>query len=154
MAAIAQQLGTSRDKVCAAFFDPSSGVNGLALKKTSGMAPRVGADKVFVSSNSAGAAATPPAIDTSSVIDLSSATADQLSGPAKLLGVTPDQLLAAVRAAVSAMPAPPAPPSEDEIINRLAQNLGISPDKVRAAITQVEGPNHFYFAVPIPNFKQ
>jgi transcription initiation factor TFIIIB Brf1 subunit/transcription initiation factor TFIIB len=43
---------------------------------------------------------------------------------------------------------PARPPNPDELINRFAQNLGVSPDKVRAAITQVEGPNRLYFVVP------
>jgi hypothetical protein len=43
--------------------------------------------------------------------------------------------------------------SPDEIIRRLAQHLGMSEDKVRAAITQVEGNGSaFYFAVPLPKF--
>jgi hypothetical protein len=76
-------------------------------------------------------------------------SAEQLSVPAQRLGVSPDRLAAAMRAAVpAAPPAPPAPPSEEQIISRMAQNLGISPDRVRAAIVAVEGPGQFYLVVP------
>jgi hypothetical protein len=69
--------------------------------------------------------------------------------------VTPERLAAAIHATLSKpMPTPPAPPSEDAIIGRFAQNLGIGEDKVRAAITQVEGPNRFYFAVPLPGLSK
>jgi hypothetical protein len=37
-------------------------------------------------------------------------------------------------------------------IARFAQNLGMSSEAVTAAITQVEGPNRFYFAVQLPDF--
>jgi len=82
-------------------------------------------------------------------IDLNSASPNELSDPAQRLSVSPERLLAAVRASVPSTPPPP-PPSEDEIIKRLASNLSMSQDQVRAAIKQVEGNSPFYFVVPLP----
>jgi hypothetical protein len=78
------------------------------------------------------------------VIKLNASPAD-LSGPAAKLAVTPERLAAALAAA-----APPMPPSIDSTINRLAQNLGVSPEQVRSALAQIEGPNNLYITVPGP----
>jgi hypothetical protein len=138
MASIAQQLGVPAEQVCAAFLNPQS--PGLVI---SGSVP----DGKYVTSGGKTDRGVVVGIN-GTPINLNTVTADQLSGPAQKLGVTPDRLLAAVKASIPSPP--PAPPSEDEIISRFAQNLGMSQDKVRAAITQVEGPNQFYFVVPIP----
>ena len=145
MTAIAQQLGVSRDQVCSAFFD--SKVIGIGFG-FGGVAAPGGLP-------TGGLPAKPPATPAppQGFLNLSSATNEQLSGPAQRLGVTPDKLRAAIQAAIpNQPPALPKPPNPDETINRFAQNLGMSPDRVKAAITQVEGPNRFYFAVPIPSF--
>jgi hypothetical protein len=139
---IAQQLGLPRDQVCSALFDPQNGIGGFVVHYGSGPtdAPNVKrSDELRLNVSTSG----PPPLD------LNTATPQQLAGAAKALGVTPERLAAAVKATLSKpMPTPPAPPNEDEIISRFAQNLGMSTDKVKAAITQVEGPNRFYFAVP------
>lgn len=72
-----------------------------------------------------------------------------ISAPAQKLGVSPERLLAAVKAAAPPPLALEVPPSPDELVNRFAQNLGMSPEKVRAAIRQVEEPNRFYFVLPL-----
>jgi hypothetical protein len=140
MSTIAQQLGKTPAEVCAAFFDGQvAGEVGLVVSSTSTTQgtgrPGPHTEARF---NVGGKA-----------IDLNSATADELSGPAHRLGVSPESLLAAVRAAVPSTPPPP--PGEAEIISRLASNLGMSEDKVRAAIKQVEGNGPFYFVVPLPS---
>ena len=139
MASIAQQLGKTPAEVCAAFFDPQQA-----------------ADHHIVSRSTTEASPGHPAPHAETVlnlggkpIDLNSASPDELSGPAQRLGVSPERLLAAVRASVPSTPPPP-PPSEDEIIKRLASNLSMSQDQVRAAIKQVEGNSPFYFVVPLP----
>jgi len=144
MASIATQLGMPRDQVCAAFFDQASSqsvvvtrsVTGSGEVKSSGSGPVV---KIAVPGETG-------------AIDLTTVAAEQLSGPAQRLGISPDRLLAAVRAAIPALEAAPTPPlpNPDAIISRFAQNLGMSESKVRAAITQVEGNQGFYFAVPLP----
>jgi hypothetical protein len=98
-----------------------------------------------------------PAVDSAvlvingTAINLGTETAEELSGPAEKLGVSPQRLLAAIKAAAPTPPPLPAsPPNPDDLINRFAQNLDLSPDKVRAAIIQVEGPNRFYFVLPLP----
>ena len=141
VADIADQLGLPRQQVCSALFDPQNGIGGLVVHYGSGPAQNVKrSDELQLRAGPGGQAA----------LDLSTATPEQLAGPAKTLGVTPERLAAAVKTTLSRpMPTPPTPPSEDEIITRFAQNLGMSTDKVKAAITQVEGPNQFYFAVPV-----
>ena len=139
IAGIARQLGMSTDQVCAAFANPNaqdgSSVS-VGRQVTTGGAKRGAV--LYINGTE---------------IDLESETAGQLSAPAQKLGVSPDRLLSAIKAAVPAPPSPPPNlPSKDELINRFAQNLGMSPDKVRAAMTQVEGPNRFYFVVPLPGF--
>lgn len=138
-AGIAQQLGLSREQVCKAFMDSQTG--GVVVQFQGG-AP--GAQLETKRGVRAGEQA-----DTSE-LNLNTATPAQLTAQAQRLGVTPDRLATAVHAAVASMPTPPPPPSEDQIISRFAQNLGLSEDKVRAAIKQVEGNNGFYFAVPVP----
>jgi hypothetical protein len=140
MSAIAQQLGKTTAEVCAAFFDPHAAgdvglVASVSSTKVSGGRPGPHTQAVFTIGGKA--------------IDLNSTSASELSGPAQRLGVSPESMLAAVRAAVPSTPPPP-PPGEDEIISRLANNLGMSQDKVRAAIKQVEGNGPFYFVVPLP----
>jgi predicted PhzF superfamily epimerase YddE/YHI9 len=144
MAAIAAQLGLPTEQVCAAFFDgaPTGGSVAVSEHRTIGVtrgSETTGHPSVMIGVNG-------------TTVDLGSATADQLRGPAQRLGVTPERLQAAVRAAVAALPAPPSPPSSDEIIRRFASNLGLSEDTVRAAIAKVEGTGRFYFAVPLPSF--
>jgi hypothetical protein len=140
---MAEQLGLPREQVCSAFFDPQNGIGGFVVRYGSGPAgaPNVNrSDELRLNGGPGG----------QQPIDLNTATPEQLAGAAKALGVTPERLAAAVKATLSKpMPTPPAPPNEDEIITRFAQNLGMSTDKVKAAITQVEGPNQFYFAVPV-----
>lgn len=143
---IAQQLGLPREQVCNAFMDGQSGVGGVGVHFQGAGAPaaqRQAKDDVRLD----GADGKPE-------IDLNTATADQLKGPAQRLGVTPERLATAVHAAAASMPAPPPPPEEDQIISRFAQNLGLSEDKVRAAIKQVEGNSAFYFSVPVPFAKR
>jgi hypothetical protein len=133
---IAKNLGLSRQQVCAAFVDGQSGTVGFSVRRAGGSQGGnvTTRDQVYLGST---------------VFDPSTVTAQELAAPAQRLGVSPDRLLAAVKASIPAqMPEPPAPPSKEEIINRFAANLGMSPDKVSAAITQVEGPHLFYFAVP------
>jgi hypothetical protein len=142
---IANQLGLPSQQVCDALFDPNNGVGGFVVRRASGGGTQnlQTSDQIHVST----------APDAKAPLDLDTATPEQLAGPARTLGVAPERLAAAVRATLSKpMPTPPAPPSEDEIVSRFAQNLGMSTDKVKAAITQVEGPNRFYFAVPVPKF--
>jgi hypothetical protein len=140
IASIAQQLGKTPVEVCAAFLDPQSSAG----------------DHLFVSELTAKVTSDRPAPHSEAVfglggkaIDLNSASADELSGPASRLGVSPERLLGALRAATPSTPPPP-PPSEDEIITGLAGNLGMSQDQVRAAIKQVGGNGPFYFVVPLP----
>jgi hypothetical protein len=133
---IARNLGLSRQQVCAAFVDGQSGTVGFSVRRAAD-----GQDGNVTTSNQVYLGST--------VFEPGTLTAQQLAAPAQRLGVSPERLLAAVKASLPAqMPAPPSPPSKDEIINRFAANLGLSPDKVSAAITQVEGPHLFYFAVP------
>jgi hypothetical protein len=136
-AAIGQHLGVSRQQVCAAFVGTQTPSQGLTVSHAAGgdRAPRH--NQVL---NLNGIELDPDHIDPG-----------QLSAPAQRLGVSPERLAAAVRDALPPPAiAPPTPASKDEIISRLARNLGTSEDRVRTAITQVEGPNHFYFAVPLP----
>jgi hypothetical protein len=139
MASIAQQLGKTPAEACAAFFDPQQA-----------------AGQHIVSRSTTEASPGHPAPHTETVLNLggkpmnlNSASPDELSGPAQRLGVSPERLLAAMRASVPSTPPPP-PPSEDEIIKRLASNLGMSQDQVRAVIKEVEGNSPFYFVVPLP----
>jgi hypothetical protein len=138
MTSIAQQLGKTPAEVCAAFFD-SHAPGDFAIGTTTSMASpgRPGPQSEAVLSLGG------------DVINVNSATADQLREPAQRLGVSPERLLAAVRAALPSTPPPPAP-NADDVIKRLASNLGMSEDKVRAAIKQVQGKGPFYFAVPLP----
>jgi len=143
MAAIAAQLGVPAQQVCAAFFDGSAAGGSMAVSGQTSVGVKGGGEgnhpSVIIGVNGL-------------MIDLDTATAEQLRGPAERLGVTPERLQAAVRAAVASLPAPPPPPSSDEIIRRFASNLGLSEDTVRAAIAKVEGTGRFYFAVPLPSF--
>jgi hypothetical protein len=140
MASIARQLGKTPEEVCAAFFDPAqSGGDQQIVRETATSAGSGGQDpRTEAELRVAG-----------KVIDLNNPTPEQLNAPAQRLSVTPEQLRAAIRASLPSTPPPP-PPSEDQIIARLASNLGISEDKVRAAIMQVEGSGPFYFVVPLP----
>jgi len=135
---IAEQLGTSRQQVCSAFFDGQSGVGGISIHQSSGN------DARYLDVGGAGGAR--------GGLDLATATPEQLAGPAQRLGVTPQRLADAVHKVVAELDAtpPPAPPNKDEIIDKFAQKLGMSADKVRAAIVQVEGNQTFYFGVPLP----
>jgi len=143
LADIADQLGLPREQVCSALFDPQNGIGGFVVQYGPGPADAQNGNKSDALRMYGGP-------NGQQRIDLNTATPEQLAGAAKALGVTPERLAAAVKATLSKpMPTPPAPPSEDEIITRFAQNLGMSTDKVKAAITQVEGPNQFYFAVPV-----
>ena len=84
---------------------------------------------------------------------MSTATPEHAQRSGAASGVTSERLAAAVHAAAASMPLPPPiPPNADEIIRQFAQNLGLSEDRVQAAITQVEGNGRFYFAVPLPGF--
>ncbi len=141
LAKIAENLGVSRDQVCAAFFDPQAPDQPVITGVSAGPGP-----------NKPDNPDLPGAVTSFNghVLDLTSPTPDQLKGPAAKLGVTTDRLAEAVKAA--APPAPPPLPNPDEIIKRFAQNLGMSEDTVRAAIKQVEGDHGFYFAVPLPGF--
>jgi hypothetical protein len=136
---IAQQLDKTPSEVCAALFDPQS----------------AGGDHLVVSaSTQAGTGRPGPRMEAvfnvgGKAINLNSASADDVSAPAQRLGVTPERLLTAMRATLPSTPPPP-PPSEDEIIKRLAGNLGLSEDQVRAAIKQVRGNAPFFFVVPLP----
>lgn len=144
LAGIARELGVSTEQVCNAFATATPAASGPVVSISGSDSKRLttGGPHMSAVLNING---TP--------INLDSETADQLSGPAHKLGVSPERLLAAIRAAVPAPPPLPAtPPNTDDIINRFAKNLGMSPDKVRAAITQVEGPNRFFFFVPLPDF--
>ena len=145
LAAIARQLGVSTEQVCAAFSKPNAAGVGVMVSGSVAEGKHVttggpGSPSVVFNING-------------TAINLDTETADQLSEPAQKLGVSPERLLAAIKASTPAPPPlPPTPPNPDDIINRLAKNLGMSPDKVRAAITQVEGPNRFFFVVPLPDF--
>jgi hypothetical protein len=131
---IAKNLGVTRQQVCSAFFDGQSVNGGYGVR---GQVVSVGGGPQVTQHINIGG------------LDLTTVTAQQLAAPAQRLGVTPERLLEAVHAvAATPLPAPPSPPNKDEIIDRLAANLGMSADKVKAAMTQVEGPNIFYFAVP------
>jgi len=147
--AIAQQLGVSPQQVCAAFANPQTpGHTEVGMQVTRGandgsQAPKGDAQRDAVMLDLNGTR-----------IDLNNLDTSQLSGPAQTLGVSPDRLAQALRAAVPAPAQLPAKPSEDELISRLAQNLGLSQAQVRAAITQVEGSGPFYFAVPVPGWKR
>jgi hypothetical protein len=142
MTGIAKELGVSREQVCAAFIE--SHLSGVMV--TSDVVSRSGAP----ANQAAGPVVVPP--DGKNVINLSTPSAEELSGPAQRLGVSPDRLAAAFRQAAASLPTPPPPPSPDEIIRRFAQHLGMKEDKVRAAFTQVEGNGRFYFSVPLPGF--
>jgi hypothetical protein len=136
MDAIASQLGVSREAVCAAFLDGQGAITGFRV------------------SNGGPGESGPASLHTdANMINLNAVTADQLKDQARKLGVSPDRLAAAVKAAVApllAQPEPPKLPSPDEIIHQFAVNLGLPEDRVRAAIQRVEGSNGFYFAVPLP----
>jgi hypothetical protein len=137
MTAIAQQLGKTPAEVCAAFFDPQAGgspqfgVSGSALRVADGRPSTV-------ASVSLGGRP----------INLSSANAEEVREPAQRLGVSPERLLAAIEASIPSTPPPPL--SEDELIQRLASNLGMSQDQVRTAIRQVQGSGPIQFVVPLP----
>jgi hypothetical protein len=137
MAAIADRLGVSREAVCSAFLEGDGAITGF----------RVGAglpkgDELLSSDAHV------------NVIDLGTVSADQLKVQAQRLGVSPDRLLAAVKAAVPPPQPLPRLPGPDEMIHRFAANLGLPEDKVRAAMVQVEGNNGFYFAVPLPGLSR
>lgn len=154
MDSIAKQLNLPRDKVCAAFFQGPNAITGFSVGDA--RVTRSGGDAA-VTQSSGDTAVTRSGGDAavtrtgSNVIVLNTVTADQLKPQALQLGVSPDQLLAAVKAALPPPGAPPKLPDPDEIIRRFAQNLGLPEAKVRAALTQVEGNHGFYFAVPPPN---
>jgi RNA polymerase sigma-70 factor (ECF subfamily) len=131
MAGIAQQLGVSVDQVCSA-FGAGQGPIGFYVRQ----APPPAGDP------------TPAVPSGANVINLNTVTADQLTPQAQKLGVSPQQLFAAIKASLPSTPPPP--PNPDQIIQSFAQNLGMPVDKVRAAITQVEGNKGFYFVVPVP----
>jgi hypothetical protein len=142
VAAIARQLGVSQQQVCAAFLSPQDPGQTVTMTHAAGAGQPGGDVQQFMRING-------------TQIDLNNVDASQLSAPAQRLGVTPERLVAAVRAAVpAAPPAALAPPNKDEIISRFAHNLGLSEDQVRAAITQVEGPGHFYFTVSLPGLSK
>jgi hypothetical protein len=146
IAAIAQQLGVSSQQVCAAFFNNNPQARPEARPQARGQSVKVsgtvGADRPGIHTQVLNLNGTE--------IDLNNVNASQLSAPAEKLGVSPERLSAALRAALPAPPpVPPTPPNKDEIISRFAHNLGMSEERVRAAITQVEGPNQFYFVVPL-----
>jgi RNA polymerase sigma-70 factor, ECF subfamily len=151
MAIIAQQLGVSTDLVCAAFEKTPITVRVGQARTQDGpsAAVRAGATGANVKQGPPGAIG----VDGNQVLDLSTATPEQLTGPARQLAVSPEKLAAAVHtaAATLAQTSPPAPPNKDGLIARFAQNLGMSPEAVTAAITQVEGPNRFYFGVQLPD---
>jgi hypothetical protein len=133
MTGIAKQLGLSTEQVCAAFFNaPGSSVGFVVSngRPTEHLSTAIG-------------------VNGKTVINLGTVTAEQLQEPAQKLGVSPDRLLAALKASAPPTPTSP-PPSPDEIIRSFARQLGMSEDKVRGAMTQVEGKGGFYFAVPIP----
>jgi hypothetical protein len=138
IAGIAQQLGVSQQQVCAAFFTGQEAGQTFSVSDST-RADRDGGNVQIV--NLGG-----------TQIDVGHVDATQLSAPAQRLGVSPDRLAAALRAALPSLPPPSTPPSKDQIVSRLARNLDISEDRVRAAITHVEGPNQFYFVVPFPAF--
>jgi hypothetical protein len=140
MTAIAQRLGKTPADVCAAFFDAraSTGEHGVVAGFSSSVSTGRPEQRAEAALNLGGR-----------VINLNSASAEELREPAQRLGISPEQLLAAVRAAFPSTPQPP-PPSPDEIIQRLASNLGMSEDQVRTAIKQVQGNSGFYFVVPLP----
>jgi hypothetical protein len=163
MASIAQQLGMSREQVCAAFFEGNGAITGFSVGsgKPGELGPVLdgptGKSAVVVEANGKN----PGTVDANgkstfvtgpgeNVLNLNTATAEQLKVQADKLGVSTERLRAAVQAAVPATPPPPTLPGPDELIKRFAQNLGMPESKVRAAITQVEGNNGFYFAVPLP----
>ena len=137
MELIAKQLGVSTEQVCTAFASSSATSGDVGFSVSAG---KPGQDNGPV---------TAIGLNGRSAINLDTVTADDLKEPAAKLGVSPERLVAAVKAAAPSTP-PAAPPSPDALIRSLAQNLGMSEDKVRAAITQVEGKNGFYFAVPLP----
>jgi hypothetical protein len=132
MDGIATRLGLSRDQVCEAFGAGQ------------------GQPMAFVLANGTPPAGAPPAVAPggATLINLNTVTADELTQQAQKLGVSPERLLAAVRASVPS--SSPRPPNPDQIIQHFAQNLGLPEDRVRAAISQVEGPKGFYFVVPVP----
>jgi hypothetical protein len=132
IAAIARQLGKSPAEVCAAFGPPPSSAD-HATTRVGGRSGRHTEVALALGGT---------------VIHLNSARADELSDAAQRLGVSPEQLLAAVRAAVP--PALPPPPNEDELIRRLASNLGMDQAQVRSAIKQLQSTGHAVFEVPLP----
>ena len=171
MASIAQQLGMTREQVCAAFFEGEGAITGFSIGNTAlsvangkpgepgpkldGANPK---NPIVVDTNGKHLGTTDAngkeglVVGPGNGLNLNMATAEHLKVQAGKLGVSPERLLAAVKAAVPATPPPPTLPGPDELIKRFAQNLGMPESKVRAAITQVEGNNGFYFAVPLPGF--
>jgi hypothetical protein len=136
LTSVAQQLGLSRQQVCEAFLEPPG------TTKEQGTVTHVTPDDGR------------PHITASLVVngkamDLSTVKADDVKVPAERLGVSADRLASALRAGAPSTP-PPAPPAEHEIVGGLARNLGISEDKVRAALKEVEGNGPFVFVVPLP----
>lgn len=138
MELIAKQLGVSTEQVCTAFASSGEPSPNVGFTVSAG---KPGQD--------ANGPVTAMGVNGKSAINLDTVTADDLKEPAAKLGVSPERLVDAVKAAAPQKPLP-APPNPDELIHSLAQNLGMSEDKVRTAITQVEGKNGFYFAVPLP----
>jgi hypothetical protein len=133
IATVAQQLGVSREQVCAALFD-SGAVSMAAGAVTSSHQPRRG----------------PILLLNGHTIDLSADASSELSGPARRLGVSPDRLAAALRAAVPAPESVPPPLSQDELIKRLAANLGLSQDTVRTALREVSSSGGLDFVIHLP----
>jgi hypothetical protein len=139
MQTIANQLGLTRDQVCAVFLQGSDAITGFHF----GSEPPDGAKLAPL-----------PGASDASFVDLNTVTAEQLKDKAQKLGVSPERLLSAVKA-VAPPPGPPLKPlNPDAIIRCFAQNLGMSEDKVRAALNKVEGSHGFYFAVPVPGLSR
>jgi hypothetical protein len=136
LASVAQQLELSQQQVCEAFADGSATTEGKGT--VTHLTPGDGRPHTTTSFVAAGKA-----------IDLSTLKAVDVTLPAQRLGVSADRLAGALRAAAPTTP-PPAPPSEHEFVGSLARNLGLSEDKVRAALREVEGSGPFTFVVPLP----
>ncbi len=139
MAAIAQQLGVPETRVCQAFFGSASAQSVVIARSSSN------ANAAFASQNPVGPDGHP-------ALNLSTASTDQLAGIAATLGVSPERLQAAIKAALvqAAPPNVPAPPSQQQIVSAFARNLGLDEGRVSAALNQVEGNSGFYFVVTLP----
>jgi hypothetical protein len=147
MAAIASQLGLPEDQVCQAIFHGGSPV-AMMIGKADG-----NGDAFFESKGPVGPdGGQALAPDGGQVLNLTTANVAQLAPIAAKLGVSPEKLQSAIKVAVAgATPAQlPKPPSQQQIVSTFARNLGMDESRVSSAITQVEGSNGFYFAVPVP----